>query len=211
MKHTPTPHRIAAAIGLVSLLATAWSNAGAAVLIDNLAEPTRDTTIVESELWAAQSFTTAAEAVWLDSVTLLLGVAAGAASTSAELRADGLAGPGALLTSLMLPVLSAGAPQPETLSLALFTQLAPLTTYWIVLGTAGDSFGWSYAEGNASSGPGQLGDYRYSSDNGLSWASFGADNPYQMRIDVTAVPEPAAAWLLAAGLAVVWTRRRLMR
>ena len=209
-----TLRRPLAALGLGALIALGLGTApmaSAAVLIDNFGEPTSATTIVASDLWAAQSFTTASEAVWFDSVTLLLGLAAGNTSLSAELRADGVQGPGVLLTSLMLPTLSGGAPQAELLSPTDYVQLAPLTTYWLVLATSAESFGWSYALGNNASGPGQLGDYRYSSDSGLSWTNFGAADPYHVRIEVTPVPEPAAAWLLVAGLAVVLSRRRLLR
>lgn len=217
MNSVLTLRRPFAALGLGALIAlgaVTAPTASAAVLIDNFSEPTSATTIVASDLWAAQSFTTASEAVWFDSVTLLLGLAVGNTSLSAELRADGVQGPGALLAGLILPTLSGGAPQAELLTPAMAfqpVQLAPLTTYWLVLATSADSFGWSYALGNNASGPGQLGDYRYSSDSGLSWANFGAADPYHVRIEVTPVPEPAAAWLLVAGLAVVLSRRRLLR
>ncbi|WP_310385311.1 choice-of-anchor R domain-containing protein [Roseateles sp.] len=188
-------------------------NAHAAVLIDNLAQPTRATTTVEANLWAAQSFVTAGAALGLDSVTLLLGAGANSGSASAELRVDASGVPGAWLASLPLPVLVGGPPQAETLIPTLPTQLAPFTSYWLVLGasTAGDSFGWSYAMGNAFNGPGAFGNYAYSSDAGLSWQGPNSDDLYQLRIEVSPVPEPTSAFLALAGCAGLALRIRRRR
>jgi hypothetical protein len=212
MKHATTPmHRATAAIGLCGLLTTGLlPSANAALLVDNLTEPTRATTMVKPDFWATQSFVTAGDAVWLDSVTLLLGEGSQSGSASAELRADAGGVPGAWLASLPLPALSGGPTQAETLSPALPTPLAPLTTYWLVLGasTAGDSFGWSYAQGNAFGGPGAFGNYAFSTDTGRSWHGLNTDDPFKLRIEVSPVPEPAtAAMFLMGGLLLLGLQR----
>ncbi len=190
----------------LALLAPA---AGADTLIDNLAQPVRDTTVVESTLWAAQSFSSP-QAVRIDAITLPLGLQTGPAAGVAELRADAGGLPGAWLATFTLPALGAGAPAPLSLGVPAGLELAPDTLVWLVLGTApGSTLGWSYANNNLWAGSGSLGNYAYSNDGGGSWANFGSDFPYQVQIDVSPVPEPSAALLLATGAAALaWRRRR---
>ena len=179
------------------------------VLVDNLLQPQRDTSSIDNALWAAQSFVTASNAVNLQSIELWLGQRSGDPLISAELRADSASGPAAALATFGLPALAVGATQIELLPSVPALQLAAGTTYWIVLGVAGaGAFGWTYAEGNNQSGPGSLGNYNYSTDGGVNWANFGADNPYLVRVNVAAVPEPASALTLLAGMALLAALRR---
>lgn len=190
----------------LALLAPAvWAD----TLIDNLAQPVRDVTVIESTLWAAQSFSSP-DAVRLDGVTLPLGLQTGVAATVAELRADAAGLPGAWLATLTVPTVDGGALTPVAFGLPSGLELAPGTLYWLVMGSgAGSSLGWSYADNNVWLGSGSLGNFAYSSDGGGSWANFGSDFPYQMLIDVSPVPEPATALLLAAGAAALaWRRQR---
>lgn len=175
------------------------------VLVDNLSEPLRGLSDISGGLWAAQSFVTALDAVRLDSIEIPIGMATGAPNIVAELHADaGLAQVGAYLGSFVLPQVSAGALQLELLPVLPTVALAPGTIYWVVLGVAdAGSLGWSYIEGSASSGPGTLGNFSYSTDAGSSWLNFGNDNPYYLRVNVSPVPEPGAAGLALAGLLVV--------
>lgn len=179
--------------------------ARADILVDNLSQPTSATSILPSDLWAAQSFVTAADPVRLLSIEIPIGLAVGGPSIFAELHAD--AGPlqvGATLASLVLPAVTTGATQLELLPSLPTLDLAPGTTYWVVLGVVGEgSFGWSYALGNASSGPGTLANYAYSTDSGAAWLNYGSDNPYHMRVNVSPIPEPGMAALFIAGLLVV--------
>jgi hypothetical protein len=62
-------------------------------------------------------------------------------------------------------------------------------TYWLVLGPASvGSFAWAYAEGNDYDGTGTFGVYHYSTDYGATWANYGGDNPFKMRVNVEALP-----------------------
>jgi hypothetical protein len=208
-----TPPRAAVPAALTLLLALPVAQAE--VLVDNLSQPLRDTSTLFNGLWAAQSFATAAATVRLDSIEIPIGLAEGAPNIVAELHAD--AGPaqvGAVLASLLVPPVSVGAPQVELLPAMPTLELAPGTTYWVVLGVVdAGSFGWSYIEGNASSGPGTLGNFSYSTDGGVSWLNYGSDNPYYMRVNVSTVPEPGEAVLSIAGLLVIASlyRRRESR
>ena len=203
-------HRFALATVVAALVPL--SAARADVLVDNLLEPQRGTTIVTTDFWAAQSFVTAGAAVTLQSIELWLGLRDGDPTITAELRADGASGPAAALASFGLPALSTGATQIELLPSVPQVALAANTTYWIVLGATGaGSFGWTYARGNNQTGPGALGYYGYSGDGGANWGSFGTDDPYLVRVNVVAVPEPAGVVMLLAGMALLFALRRRHR
>lgn len=203
-------HPLACAALMAALLPV--SAAHADVLVDNLLQTPRDSSVIDSTLWAAQSFVTAGDAVNLQSIELWLGQRVGDPLITAELRADSASGPGAALAFFSLPALGLGATQIELLPAAPQLALAAGTTYWIVLGVPGaGSFGWTYAEGNNQVGPGSLGNFNYSSDAGISWINFGADNPYLMRVNVSAVPEPATAATLFVGMALLLALRRRQR
>ena len=191
----------------------------ALILVSNIEEATRDTTSVYAAVpgtpgqWAAQAFMTDGSSYTLSSLDTLLGNLAGTPSVVAELHAQGGAfNVGTLLTTFMVPALM---PTPSLVSLIPtgVVTLAPNTTYWIVFGVSGPgTLGWSYAEGNNQTGPGSLGAYGYSPDDGATWGPFGTDNPYQIRVlveTVAAVPEPASSFMLLAGLAATgWQRLR---
>ena len=201
-------HSIASA-ALFAVLVS-MSSARADVLVDNLLEPHRDTTVVESGLWAAQSFITAGDSVMLQSIELWLGARGGDPAITAELRADSAGGPAAALAAFSVASLSTGLTQIELLPSVPHISLAAGTKYWVVLGVSGPgSFGWTYAEGNNQSGPGTLANYNYSFDGGASWGDYGTLNPYLLRVNVApAVPEPASVALLLAGIALLAARGR---
>jgi len=195
--------------GAPAALLMALPAAHADILLDNLAQPTSATTIVDSSIWAAQSFVTAGDPVHLLSIEIPIGLSVGGPGIVAELHAD--AGPlqvGATLATFVLPVVSSGAPQIELLpalsALPATLDLAPNTTYWIVLEVVGaGSMGWSYSANNLANGPGAFANYAYSFDSGASWLNWGEERPYLMRVNVSAVPELGSAALFFAGLLAI--------
>jgi hypothetical protein len=194
-------------------LALGSFDAHAVVLVSNLDQPTQAMTLIPTDAgWAAQSFVTDGSGYALLSVDVLLGKLVVQPSLTAELHAGGITSVGALLATFGAFTVPAGSPTAVTLATTLPVALAANTTYWVVLGTAGvGSFGWSYAKGGGTTGAGSLGNYAYSSNAGASWGSFNSDDPYQIRVNVSAVPEPSAFALWAGGLAAlgfVGRRRR---
>lgn len=176
------------------------STASASVLISNLAEPLRGTTVVDNGLWAAQSFYNDPSTSQLVSIRTVLGEALDAPDVFAELRQGSTTG--AVLTAFALPTL-AGALSVRTLTPLSAVTLSPSETYYLIMGVrGGGSFGWSYAQGNGFVGTGGFGIYEYSTDQAGSWTNYGADNPYLMEVNVLAgaVPEPGSWLLLVVGL-----------
>jgi hypothetical protein len=160
-------------------------------------------TTIDVNLWAAQSFVTDATAHPLAEIDILAGSRVGSPLQLAGLYSDSAARPGTLLTTLSINV-GPGSPTVVDLVPAVQVMLAPSTAYWLVIGASGvGSLGWAYAEGNGYTGTGSLGSYAYSSDLGVSWGSLGTDNPYQMSVQVVAVPEPETFALLLAGLSAL--------
>jgi hypothetical protein len=171
--------------------------AGAAVaqpLINNIAEPTRDATLLRHSkadwAWASQSFGGPATGSFaLLSIDTLLGDAVGGPTPIVELRAgDDPSGPA--IAVFALPPLAESGLEVVTLTPDTSVTIEPGVLYWLVIG-AGDtgSLRWAYAEGNNMEGPGFFGSYFYSDDD-AEWINFGGDNPYQLRVNVTPVPPP---------------------
>lgn len=196
------------AIGALAVAAAfAYSPSYAVVLISNMAQPTRDATKIDASLWAAQSFTTDADAHRLNGIDILAGRRAGDPVQFAALYSDGAGGPDTLLSTFSIAI-GSGSLAVTTLLPAVQLLLAPSTAYWLVIGASGvGSVGWAYAEGNAYSGTGSFGAYAYSDNLGATWSAFGIENPYQMAVDVAAVPEPSAWAMLVVGLLAVSCRR----
>ncbi len=200
--------RLAVAAAIVILLTNA---ARADILVSNIGEPVRDTTVIENALWAAQSFVNDGSVRRLSSIRAVIGGESGSAGAFAELRRGTTSG--TIVTSFVLPGL-AGPPGARTLTPLGLTVLDPGETYWLVFGAAGPGgFGWSYAEGNSQTGPGALGPYEYSTDQGASWTNFGSDNPYLVEVNTVpgAVPEPASWALMIAGFGLAGGQLRWRR
>jgi len=203
-------------------MALAASCAQADVLVSNLAQPERSFSELSSLFWAAQSFTTDGSAHSLLSVDAMLGSGADRGDDTevvAELHASGPGIIGSLLTTFSFGSMPSGAPSAISLLPDSGVTLAAGTTYWLVMGERHGSLdseylGWSYAEGNASTGPGSLGAFGYSTDGGMSWSAstFDTPNPFRLAVNVASpVPEPSSVALMALGLLALLAMRRVHR
>lgn len=206
---------ICGAIAIASLASTTQAD----VLVSNIGELRRDASTIQenpTELvslpWAAQSFATDSNIHILDSIDTFFGTLTGDPTIVAELRADtdGTV-PGALIRTLSLSgsSITSGLPALITLAPTATTNLTVNTVYWLVLGALGEgSYTWEYAEGNNQSGPGSLGNFAYSDDQGATWANFGSDNPFKVAVNVSPVPVPAMTVLFGVGVGGLLSRRR---
>ncbi len=202
-----------AVIQLFGLLVGAGSSltANAMPLVSNITEPTRATSMIPTDAgWAAQSFVTDANSYTLTSVGVVVGNYNGLGDIVAELREGTATSIGATLGSFVVPSITTGSPSALTLTGTF--NLAPSTYYWLVFGTTGGAgFGWDYALGNNQTGPGSLGNYAYSTNNGTTWGGLNSNNPYKMEVTVQPriVSEPTPILLLSVGVAgLVFSRRK---
>lgn len=195
------PKVLIVSLGLAGCLFSAPTTA-ATVLVSNLDQPIRGASVLPTDGWAAQSFTTGGASYSLSSIQVLLGNLVGSPLIVAELRAGDSSHPGAALTTFTVAGVPIGSPEPVTLTPVGGVILDAVSNYWLVLGVASPAgtFDWSYAKGNSTAGPGALGNFNYSGDSGSTWVNYGADNPFQIRVDVSPVPLPASAWLFGSGL-----------
>lgn len=207
-----------------AVMALAATTAQADMLVSNLAQPERAFSELTSLFWAAQSFVTDGSNHPLLSIDAMLGTGARRGDDTefvAELHAAGPGIIGSLLTSFSFGSTSSGSPTDISLLPTSGVTLAAGTTYWLVMGERHGSLdseylGWSYADGNASTGPGSLGAFGYSTDGGMSWSAstFDTPNPFRLAVNVaplTAVPEPSSTVLTALGLVALLAMRRVRR
>jgi len=207
-----------------AVLAFAALGAQADILVSNLAQPERSFSELTSLFWAAQSFTTDGSGHSLLSIDAMLGTSALRGDDTdyvAELHASGPGIIGSLLTTFSFGSMPSGAPTSISLLPTGGVTLAAGTTYWLVLGERHGSLdseylGWSYAQGNASTGPGSMGAFGYSNDGGASWSAstFDTPNPFRLAVNVaplSAVPEPSSMALMVLGLAALLAMRRVHR
>ena len=207
-----------------AVMALAATTAQADMLVSNLAQPERAFSELTSLFWAAQSFVTDGSNHTLLSIDAMLGTGARRGDDTefvAELHAAGPGIIGSRLTSFSFGSTPSGAPTDISLLPTSGVTLAAGTTYWLVMGERPGSLdseylGWSYADGNASTGPGSLGAFGYSTDGGMSWSAstFDTPNPFRLAVNVapvTAVPEPSSTVLMALGLVALLAMRGVRR
>ena len=149
------------------------------------------------------SFTTGADATFLQSVTLLLAnTASGQATVS--VYTNGLISPGTLVGTLASPAsFTSGAS--ETTFKASGIPLAANTTYWVVLQANGGTFTWGFTRDNTGDGTGYTHTWGESDDAGASWQTYNV-YPLQMRVTAsstdTAAGAPGVVQLSAASYTV---------
>lgn len=184
---------IATLLGLA--LASAGFSAPAGVLYDNLGAVSAGADPVASFGPLADSFSTGAQAVTVDAITVLIeGDPGGSGVTDFALLADNDTAPGAVIAETQIPD-SATAATLTPLPGYAYISLSPNTRYWIELSSADNSsVNWSYSYD--TTGVGVAGEY-FANTNGV-FANTGG--PYQMQVSYAeAVPEPAAWSLMLVG------------
>lgn len=195
-------------------------SARADILVSNLSEPFRDASPIGNNpnpvppptgnvwYWAAQSFLPDASSYNLGSIDTIVGDGSSSPApvVVAELHNDNAGLVGSLITTLTAPSVS-GAQSIRTFLPDNPVTLSASTPYWFVLGSQAPGDGtylWSYAEGNNFVGPGALANYNYSEDSGATWTSYGSDNPFYLRVNVSAIPEPSALVTLAMAVSMLF-------
>jgi hypothetical protein len=197
------------ACGLASLLAAASTIGRADVIYDNLSRISAGSDgvgpggLVVGPLY--DSFSTGTGSGFLlTGVQLLLSNGGGSSGTTSIGIYNNNAGtsppsPGSLVATIGTVTGSSlsGTASVWNVSLSSTLSLAASTRYWVGLATSnGASMQWWYASTNA--GPGVAAEYFSNSTGNFANTAIG---PYQMKVTVTAVPEPAACGMALAGLA----------
>ncbi|WP_083748515.1 choice-of-anchor R domain-containing protein [Pelomonas sp. KK5] len=197
---------IALKLAVMALVAATGFSASAANLYDNLGSTQDGADPILSYGPLANSFTTGADGGLLSSIAALLknDSASIVGDLRVSLHADGAGStPGAELLSVGLLSSSGIATDAfAAYSFALSTPfaLAANTTYWVEIEAASpNAVEWAWS-GDLSA-PGVAGQSNYSVLFGANPNS--AQSPYQMAVNVSAVPEPASMGLLLAGLVMV--------
>jgi hypothetical protein len=188
------------------------------VIVSNLAEPSMNLNAgpVGSDRWLAQGFSTPAGTSYsLDSVSLRLYVAAPFQGTYTVSFWDS-SGPAGRPGSQLAAISSGNQVSSLTTSPADYAfpasgagiTLAPSTSYFVVLSAsvqyALSGLYWSFPDSATpgSTGPGQMGEFTESANQGATWDFLSSGPPYQIEVSGTAVPEPEM-YALVSGLALV--------
>jgi len=197
------------------------------VIISNLAEPNANNNagLVGSDSWAAQGFSTPASTSYsLDSVSLKLSRDPSFSGTFivSFWDASGPAGrPGSQLATISSGNVGTLTTSPVDYAFPASgagITLAPSTSYFVVLSAsapfASAGLYWSFpdAQNPGSTGPGQIGSWTTSANQGASWDFLDPNSPFQIAVSGTAVPEPET-YALVSGLVLVGfaALRRLRR
>ena len=191
--------------------------AEAGVIVDNLSQTPVGNGQVGAGQFEGQEFNTGSQGYTLTSIVANVGGISGSLTLTAELVADNGNTPagGTVLTTFSVPTIGTSFANKTFDPTTSGVTLAANTNYWFLLSyTSGSgTFGWNYAGTQTASGPGSLGNYATSFNNGASWVinNFGPGTPDLIQVNGNAVPEPST--LSMAGVAGLiglgaWLRHR---
>ncbi len=196
-------------------------NAGAGVIVDNTSQSQVGNGQIGGGQFEGQEFNTGSLSYTLDSIVAQVGGLSGTINgIGAQLVQDngGTPAGGTVLTTFTVPSIGSSFVNEEFDPTTSGVVLAANTNYWFILNYSSGSgtFGWNYAGTQSASGPGSLGAYATSFDNGSTWIinNFGPGTPDLIQVNgtvVAAVPETGT--LTMAGTAglfglAIWCRRR---
>lgn len=184
------------------------------VAFDNLGNPSADNSSANDSIWLAQQFTTNNQSYSLISVTLLMQRNSGSGEATVEIWSNSGGDPGSQMYSFN----GAGTYFPTLTNTSFIAPaggiLAANSTYWLVLkGDAANEFGWSYSSIDSGSGFGFSTEWRMGEVGKLDFWSGSNTQPFQMQLNVQAVPEPSSMVLLGMGMSAMGMayRRRMKR
>lgn len=149
--------------------------------------------------WLAQSFSTVGYPYSVEVVTLFVKDTTSPSHGDAQLAIyDGLSKPENLIGTLTSP-----SSYTTTLGNNIFTAsgllLDPNSTYWVVLKALTGQFEWSWTSSNTGNGDGFETTWGIRELSGGSWVwSIVDGEPYMMRVEGQAIPEPSTLALFSA-------------
>jgi hypothetical protein len=209
-----------------AMLALSVGSAQAATVFDNLGDLIESYSNTTLDTWSGQSFITSAspQGSWqVNSITLRMLQWSGTGAPVVSIYTDDpFASPPRLQVGPLASV--GGAYTPGTgvtnvLQNIVFTPATPVvlpsnTPYWVVLSATGTAnYGWqntlTFTNGSAWYSPIYGDGPPLPLGEGASWSNL-SDQPYQMAMDATGVPEPSTYALLMISLGVVGYARKRM-
>jgi hypothetical protein len=198
----------ATALGCILMFAGLAASGTPIVIVSNLAAPPAGLDIGGLNA-GAQSFTTGGTAATLQDIELDLLGSGGAVDVSLFSDNSGLPGSSLLSLGTLTPTGSGYGDYNATGTYA----LAADSTYWVVVDYLGTP-SWGWTDSTAYIGTGTLGTLTNSYDGGTTWnPAFPPtppypSNPYILKVDAAATPEPSDLVLILTGIGAVLLVRR---
>jgi len=182
-------------------------------IVNNLGQTAVGNGQIGSGQFEAQEFNPGSISYTLTSIQAQVGGLSGTLAMGAELVQDNGNTPagGNVLTTFSFSTVGVSFENNTFIPTTSGVVLNANTDYWFVLNYSAGSgtYDWNYAGVQTAAGPGSLGHYGTSFDNGSTWVidNFGPGTPNLLQVNGT-VPEPATLSLAGLGLAALIAARR---